>query len=165
MGRKCTVKGCRTGYDENSPKHKTYGFPEHEGDRQSWLRALPNDPRTIKVTKNIAVCAAHWPPDVQLKTVQRHTYPAVPPTIFSEEIPKSCFASPPPPPRTTTKSSSSARNPDIDQTAVFVKQNYFSYFEFDEEFVTRFTANLEMMGKVATSSKDDKEFVLLSHSR
>ena len=44
-----------------------------------WLAALPNDPRTIKVTKSIGVCAAHWPPDVQLKKVQRHTYPAVPP--------------------------------------------------------------------------------------
>ena len=43
-GRKSTVKGCRTNYDEDSPKHKN-GFPEHgrkkdEGDCHSWLTQL-----------------------------------------------------------------------------------------------------------------------------
>ena len=85
MGRKCCVEGCKSGYDSENKNKKTpsnvvmHGFPADYDDCQSWIKALE---RHKPVTKFIGVCSLHWPADVKLKRVGRHTYPSLPPSIF-----------------------------------------------------------------------------------
>lgn len=93
MGRKCTVQHCTSGYNSTAKQQRDkkgitlYSFPHLEGDRQSWVDALPN--KLIKgVTKHIGVCSLHWPKDVLRKKVKNRTYPAVPPSIFPNSKPR-----------------------------------------------------------------------------
>ena len=174
MVRKCTVFNCRTGYpllkadrpnvvnngDKDSKTKKSnkenntnYGtkvhrFPEHAGDRDSWVKAIPSkvpDP----ITDHIGVCANHWPKDVEMKRIQRHVYPAVPPSIFCASIPPSIIPTQPLPPRTTTKSSSTARNT-FDQSDAFYQKYSFSAVD-KSKFLPRFVQKLHC-GKAGKSS-------------
>ena len=69
MGRKCSVFNCRTGFvtkgETENPGVSLYRFPTDKAQCQSWIDVLPNKNITVEnVTRNMAVCALHWPPDV-----------------------------------------------------------------------------------------------------
>ena len=122
MGRKCSVYKCDSNYDKKmkngteKQRVPVFGFPADRHECEQWIRALPNcniTPETI--TNNMGICALHWPSDVPTKKRNRHNVPAVPPTIFSLEIPSSCLPTPPTKPCQTTSALNAARNPDIDQ--------------------------------------------------
>ena len=187
MGRVCSVYGCQSGYTYASRKRKAeieninpssdsipktvskYYFPEDKEECDSWLRALPNSNLTYdKVQEKMAngtrskcVCALHWPPGVQTKLRGNRPFPAVPPSIFSSDIPNSVFYTPPKPPRPTTLSSSEARNRGVDQLEEHNKQFSFSSTT-PSDFLPRFTSILRKLGKIAVVEKD---IVLVSHGR
>ena len=190
MGRKCSVFKCQSGYQYVSRKRKaelenlnhetvvqktesvkTYSFPEDREECASWLRALPNSNLTYeevqKKSKNgcpsKCVCALHWPPGVPTKLRNNHQVPAVPPSVFSSDIPPSVFYSPPPPPRPTCKSTSEARNPDVDQQGDHDQQYSFTNTPISD-IIPRFTALLRPLGKLAVA-ENKTDIVLLSHGR
>ena len=148
-----------------------YYFPEDKEECDSWLRALPNSNLTYdKVQEKMAngtrskcVCALHWPPGVQTKLRGNRPFPAVPPSIFTYDIPKSVFYTPPKPPRPTTLSSSEARNRGVDQLEEHNKQFSFSATA-PSDFLPRFTSILRKLGKIAVAD-NEKDIVLLSHGR
>ena len=171
MTKKCTVSSCKSNYDSEKKKGEEYltifSFPRDPTDLESWLRAIPTKlPRTWEELKYRGVCHLHWPEDVPLKQNGRHKYPAVPPSIFSSEIAASILSSPPPPPRTTTHATSDARNPDIDEMQDHLDMYNFSALPRDE-FLSRFTNEIQPHGKVATGgvTSGTQEIVLLSNER
>ena len=97
------------------------------------------------------------------KLRNRHKVPAEPPSIFSAEIPLSCFSSLPPKPRTTTLSSSRARNPDVDEMSSHEEQ-YNVSSHTHPGFLSKFTQSISVLGKVAVS-ENQQDIILLSHSR
>ena len=100
MPRKCSVLGCKTGYDsqrvKGTPRPRTtvYSFPLKDPVAcQAWLDQMPNNGLTSNsVTSNHGVCAKHWPDDLprELKRKSgKHLVPSVPPWIFADLPPQS----------------------------------------------------------------------------
>ena len=86
MGRKCSVGNCRSNYDKKTVS--VYGFPlKDRGELSKWLSVLPNIIDPDKVTRNMGVCALHWPNDTPMKTINGKHRPLDPPSVFS--VPKS----------------------------------------------------------------------------
>ena len=145
---------------------RVHGFPTDKEECRQWidLAALPNSNLTVdKVTEHIGVCTKHWPPNAPTKFRGKYLCPAVPPSIFSSEIPKSCLPPVPHTPRSTSKSLNSARNPDIDQTLEFLQRDSFATLGINE-FHSKFCDILSTKGNVACDVAKT-EYVLLSPSR
>lgn len=89
MGRKCSVPGCKTGYDSQVPRHKPkehirmYSFPKDVDSLRVWLKAFPTKLSTNKITDNMGVCALHWPEKTKyVRRGGKHFIPIDPPSIF-----------------------------------------------------------------------------------
>ena len=80
MPRKCSVYGCRSGYDKRNKDDETekvtvHGFPSNVEECRKWITSLPNANITVEtITKHI-VCAKHWPSDVPMQL--RGTFPQI----------------------------------------------------------------------------------------
>ena len=86
MPRKCSVGGCSSNYDSNSTYVPVHQFPSDKLEKDRWINALVNIlPK--KPTKNMVICALHWPPNYPTYRKKGHDIPANPPSIFS--FPKS----------------------------------------------------------------------------
>ena len=142
MVRKCSVYGCKTNYvskqgGESSKPTTIYGFPTNPEQRAQWVASLPNQMAVADVTKNMGVCAKHFPADVPLTLRGRHMVPASPPSIFFN-VPSSCIPTQHPQPRSTVKSSSASRARDVDEMSVFREMDAFcSVEDFPDAFASK----------------------------
>ena len=62
MGKKYCVYACKTNYSSEklkSDKILVYLFPKDEKEKEKWIKAVPN--ANLRVSKDIVVCALHWP--------------------------------------------------------------------------------------------------------
>lgn len=84
MPRKCCTffdsKSCKSNYD-GQPYVSIYSFPSDADECERWVKALPNQ-LTCKVSRNIGVCAIHWPPNFPTVSVKGKKRPRDPPTLF-----------------------------------------------------------------------------------
>ncbi|GFS18677.1 transposable element P transposase [Elysia marginata] len=143
MPRKCSVAGCNTGYDTERKtrigdlKISTFAFPSDYNERLEWVKAIPNTEKTVdNITKDMCICALHWPEDVCLKKRNKYWVPAVPPSIFPN-INKSQLPPLPSTPR-SGRALLSTRNPPVDQLELYKQQQSFSCSKnFLQEFVSR----------------------------
>ncbi|GFO13682.1 hypothetical protein PoB_004018700 [Plakobranchus ocellatus] len=131
MPRKCSVYGCRSGYDSErqsqKEKIKVYGFPSDVEECRQWISALPNDNIEVgKITQYMGVCEKHWPHDAPMQLRGRYLCPSLPPSCFFEDIPKSSLPTSKATPRSTPKALSTARTTDIDQSIEFPKIDCFT---------------------------------------
>ena len=101
MPRRCAAYNCRGNY-RNEPYTKLVSFPAEPEERNSWIKATPNDPQTL-VNRT---CASHF--DCQWKVVRGGKWPTEPPSIFPG-IPESCFKQSQISPRPTTSATSDQR--------------------------------------------------------
>ena len=66
MPRKCCTmfdgKPCKSNYDSTEEKVTVYSFPKEASEQERWVPNLPNK-LTCNISKNIGVCAKHWPVD------------------------------------------------------------------------------------------------------
>ena len=161
MVRKCSVGGCKSGYAsmKNEPKVTVYRFPKDLEEKRRWIKSLPNVLSEDKVTRNMCLCALHFPPDVPMKQAGKYQVPAEPPSIFNN-VRKSCCGLTPDKPRTTTKCLSSARNVDIDEMAAFKERDHLKSNAFYETIMNKLTP----LGLVAWGD-ENKEFVFMSKTR
>ena len=83
MGRKCSAGGCRSNY-ANEVKIPVYGFPlKNRDELLRWLAAVPNVVEPEQVTRNMGICALHWPDSAEFITVNGKRRPKDPPSLFS----------------------------------------------------------------------------------
>lgn len=92
MGRKCSVGNCRSNYDQRTSSDQksvsVFGFPTQDrAELLHWLSLLPNVIDPDKVTRNMGVCAVHWPSNTPMKSVNGKLRPLNPPSVF--DVPKS----------------------------------------------------------------------------
>jgi len=164
MGRKCSVGGCKTGYDSQKGAEKVtlYGFPSDETECRAWIASLPNILSYEKVSKskNISVCALHFPQNVPLVRRGSKLVPTVPPSIFPN-VPSSSIPTPQSTPRPTSKSRSDCRAVDIDEMPEFLAKDKFKNAE---NFRVKFQDILSEHGLFAWERTNNK-CVLLSHQR
>ena len=80
MVNKCCVGGCRSNYESQDVKIKTFRFPTDEKSKQAWYNALPN--KMENITRNMVVCIKHWPANFRTVRKKGHDLPADPPSIF-----------------------------------------------------------------------------------
>ena len=59
MPRKCAAFNCRGNY-RGEPYTKVVNFPQDLAEREIWIKAMPNDPKTLANKKEIWVCASHF---------------------------------------------------------------------------------------------------------
>ena len=67
MEKKCCVYACKTNYSSEklkSDKISVYQFPKDETEKEKWIKAIAN--ANLRVGKDTAVCALHWPSGVTL---------------------------------------------------------------------------------------------------
>lgn len=57
MPRRCSVAGCRSGYDTEKEKTNTFSLPKEESLRLKWLKKIPND---VSKFKQPVVCIKHF---------------------------------------------------------------------------------------------------------
>lgn len=76
MPRKCSAGYCKGNYSSTNTKVRVYGFPTDTEECNRWLAALPN--KIEKVTKNMGICQAHWPPDTPMTDNIRFPRPKKP---------------------------------------------------------------------------------------
>ena len=113
MPHRCAVYGCRGNYT-GEPYCDVVKFPskdnvEAKKIRDTWISAMPNDPKTLIKRKTIYTCKKHFVPNCKWITVQGGKRPDEPPSIFSG-IPKSCLKQVKAKERATRLSSSHTRS-------------------------------------------------------
>ena len=131
MGKKCSVIGCYSGYDDTKNRKKAasaeladtdvepptkvrlYSFPKDAALRAEWIRMIPNYVDDNQAAKgNMAVCSDHFPQDCRYNDKEGiHRRPIDPPSIFHIKQ-TSCVGTPGPKPRTTTRATASVRRDD-----------------------------------------------------
>ena len=87
MPRKCSVKGCRSGY---TPSHlypdpmikvPVFRFPTNDPQlKEQWAKQIGRNVKDIK--KNSGLCARHFPSDVKGVKKNQFFSPVEPPTLF-----------------------------------------------------------------------------------
>ena len=83
MPHKCSVDECKSNYDSQTEKVDTHGFPlDDPVGLERWVNAIPNI-LPSPITKHMAVCVKHWPPDYDTYKKKRRYVPVDPPSIFS----------------------------------------------------------------------------------
>src|ERR1700729_1772589 len=162
MVRKCSVFGCRTGYEKQPADQKiaVYRFPKDEEKRQRWVASLPNQLNLKDVTDHMGVCALHWPKDVPMeRNIGRYHVPVVSPSIF-QNVPQSCIPSTSCSAlRPTKKSTQEARAHDVDEMQEFQERDALKADTFHDCF----SARLNTFGLLASDLST--RYVLLSHER
>ena len=82
-------KPCKSNYDSTEEKVTVYSFPKEASEQERWVLSLPNK-LICKISKNIGVCAKHWPVDcAKVKVRGEHEVPVGAPSLFGE-MRKSC---------------------------------------------------------------------------
>ena len=127
MPRKCSIIGCKSNYasekKKSNVKVSVYRFPDgEEGER--WRKSVPN--RQFRPTKNMGICAAHWPAGFETVNVFGKYRPKNLPSIWPN-VPESTIPTPPPPPRTTKRALSSARTDVVDELSEFLVNDCTSF--------------------------------------
>lgn len=90
MPRRCSVAGCRSGYDTEKEKTNTFSLPKEESLRLKWLKKIPND---VSKFKQPVVCIKHFT-ESSIIRVDRVTvngepreYPRVIPKLAKNAVP------------------------------------------------------------------------------
>lgn len=90
MPRRCSVAGCRSGYDTEKEKTNTFSLPKEESLRFEWLKKIPND---VSNLKQPVVCIKHFT-ESSIIRVDRVTvngepreYPRVIPKLAKNAVP------------------------------------------------------------------------------
>ena len=112
------------------------------------------------VTKNMGVCANHFNKSDPMKKSGMYMVPAVPPSLFNNDIPKSCQGTPPPKPRQTSKSSTAARNIEIDQEKDFRENDSLKLLNFKNIVMEKLPKQCNIAWIENTNS-----FIIMSKSR
>ena len=105
MPRRCNLYGCLGNYP-SQPYTKTVSFPKDPHERERWILAMPNDPKSLRSLSEIHICASHF--DCEWISSKGGWRPSQPPSVFPS-VPKSCFKQVSLQPRPTSTSSSDAR--------------------------------------------------------
>ena len=112
MHNKCSIIGCSSNYESELKKGKDrvtiYSFPKDTVERSAWIRSIPQV--FSKITPHMGVCRLHWPDEFPMYKKGRYLSPAVPPSIFSADIPATCYPTPVDPPRVTLNSTTDVRD-------------------------------------------------------
>ena len=87
MPRRCAAYNSRGNY-RVEPYTKLVSSTAEQEERDSWIKAMPNDPHTLVNRTDIWICASHF--DCRWKVVRGGKRPTEPPSIFPG-IPGSCF--------------------------------------------------------------------------
>ena len=93
MPRKCSIWGCRSGYNENKRSDrnasfrqnvKILSFPKDPEERRKWVQKFPYEMNHTNITPFMGVCVKHWPPDACIHNIQKpFSRPKIPPpSIF-----------------------------------------------------------------------------------
>ena len=137
MGKKCCVYRCKTNYssDKSSGEIKVsvFRFPKEEGEKQTWVKAIPN--ANLTVTKDTVVCELHWPSGFEKISKNGKFRPRDPPSVWPH-VPPCQVPTPAPPLRTTQRSSSSVRNTEEDQLAAFLASDTVTFCEIKHKLLT-----------------------------
>lgn len=90
MPRRCSVAGCRSGYDTETEKTNTFSLPKEGPLRLEWLKKIPND---VSNYKQAVVCKKHFT-ESSIIRVDRVTvkgepreYPRVIPKLAKNAVP------------------------------------------------------------------------------
>ena len=141
MGRKCLIKGCRTGYALSKEEKengidkretlKTFSFPnktKHLEERERWLKVIPFwKPSEIEAMTTPVICEKHWPVGFAEKKGDRGKLrPVDPPSVF-EMTPISTIPTPPPKERPTKKTTFETRTRQEDQFDKFKLMDVVDY--------------------------------------
>ena len=113
MGKKCVVKGCKTGYKSKQQadcidKIKVFRFPsklKNQSQREKWIKSIPliKEADIDNLTTPV-ICEKHWPTGYESENVHGgNTRPVDPPSVFTGFAPSS-MPTPLPKPRSTTTS-------------------------------------------------------------
>ena len=128
MGRKCSVYGCKTGYDsQKNPVRQimVYGFPKDDNDKRKWINSLPNKLSFDKVTENMGVCGLRWPETAPRARRGKYLIPCVPPSIFPN-VPTSCIPSSSSTYRSTKKATAQSILTAVDELQIFKERDAFN---------------------------------------
>jgi len=131
MPRKCAAFGCRGNY-AGEPYSRLVSFPKNEEEKEKWIKAMPNERKTLESKKEIWICASHF--DCEWITIRGGKRPSQPPSIFA--VPKSCLKQVQESKRTTQKSTAEARLQQQQQT-INEKDKIISF----ENFVQKINVN------------------------
>ena len=115
----------------------------------------------VDVTRNMGVCAPHFPADVLMIKRGRYMVPASPPSILFNVL-SSCIPTQQLQPRSTVKSISASRARDIDVMSVFREMDAFCSVE---NFPDAFTSNHSQYGITLFLHGEGTQFVMLSKER
>ena len=136
MVKKCCVPRCKGNYKSTGVNVSIYRFPNEKyfpEEREKWIRAIPRPRSDYKITNNMGVCRAHWPPDMETKQYRGKIVPVNPPSVFPN-IPESCVPTPEPKPRPTVASSSSVRNTVPDDYEKFIEADTLVLSEIQQKY-------------------------------
>ena len=173
MGRKCLIKGCRTGYALSKEEKengidkretlKTFSFPnktKHLEERERWLKVIPFwKPSEIEAMTTPVICEKHWPVGFAEKKGDRGKLrPVDPPSVF-EMAPISTIPTPPPKERPTKKTTFETRTRQEDQFDKFKLMDVVDYkilLEAVQIQATKATTIFRLVLSL-TSAKEPKE--------
>ena len=89
MVRKCSIIGCKTGYDPEKKNEAltVHVFPKCEKKLKEWLSAIPcQSMKTNKVTVNMGICSRHWPRNAKRQYAKGKLIPDEPPSLNLVDI-------------------------------------------------------------------------------
>ena len=135
MGKKFCVYACKTNYSSEklkSDKILVYLFPKDEKEKEKWIKAVPN--ANLRVSKDIVVCALHWPPGFEDIQVNGKSRPKDPPSIWPG-VPSSQTRTASKPQRPTKKACSSTRSIEEDQLSEFLSSDKVTFTSLKENLL------------------------------
>ena len=135
MGKKYCVYACKTSYSSEklkSDKILVYLFPKDEKEKEKWIKAVPN--ANLRVSKDIVVCALHWPPGFEDIQVNGKSRPKDPPSIWPG-VPSSQTRTASKPQRPTKKACSSTRSIEEDQLSEFLSSDKVTFTSLKENLL------------------------------
>ena len=94
-----------------------YLFPKDEKEKEKWIEAVPN--ANLRVSKDIVVCALHWPSGFEDIKVNGKSRPKDPPSIWPG-VPSSQTP-------TASKPCSSTRSIEEDQLSEFLSSDKVTF--------------------------------------
>ena len=99
-----------------------YLFPKDEKEKEKWIEAVPN--ANLRVSKDIVVCALHWPSGFEDIKVNGKSRPKDPPSIWPG-VPSSQTP-------TASKPCSSTRSIEEDQLSEFLSSDKVTFTSLKE---------------------------------
>ena len=102
-----------------------YLFPKDENEKEKWIEAVPN--ANLRVSKDIVVCALHWPSGFEDIKVNGKSRPKDPPSIWPG-VPSSQTP-------TASKPCSSTRSIEEDQPSEFLSSDKVTFTSLKENLL------------------------------